>query len=111
MNTVFFENPEEARAWDMYVCVVLKKATPGIPDEKILKAADAMLLERRKRMAPARVERDWITHKPGDPMPCDGEMLVEVWLQNDAKGTDQAKGWQWNGGKIRNWDVIAWRPA
>ena len=109
MTTLTFQNPDEARAWDMYVAAVI--AHEGWSENSPGHMADAMLLERRKRMAPARVERDWITHKPGDPMPCDGEMLVEVWLQNDAKGTDQAKGWQWNGGKIRNWDVIAWRPA
>jgi hypothetical protein len=107
MTTLTFQTPDEARAWDMYVAGGL--ACPVSYDAATI--ADDLILERRKRMAPEKVERDWIAHKPGDPMPCDGEAMVEVWLQNDAKGTAEAKGWQWNGGKIRNWDVTAWRPA
>jgi hypothetical protein len=113
MTDLTFNDPDEARAWDTYVAA--HACGIGLTfegDRKLIaNSADAMILERRKRMAPEKVEREWMPHNPGDPMPCDGEMLVEVWLQNDAKGTDQAKGWQWNGGKIRNWDVIAWRPA
>jgi hypothetical protein len=50
MNTVFFENPEEARAWDMYVAAVISHE--GWSEDSFGYMADAMILERRKRMAP-----------------------------------------------------------
>jgi hypothetical protein len=58
MNTVFFENPDEARAWDMYVAGALAS---GKYDT--INNADAMILERRKRMAPEKPEREWIPQK------------------------------------------------
>ena len=73
MNTVFFENPEEAAAWDKYLCLVLGKATLGIPDEKILKAADAMILERRKRMAPEKKRETLFFGKPASEL-TEGEL-------------------------------------
>ena len=65
-------------------------------------------------MAPEKVEREWIPHKPGDPMPCDGEMLVEIKVRNGTEfvreDRDKAKTWLWTNRGLAI-DVIAWRPA
>jgi len=47
MTTLTFQNPEEARAWDMYLAGALASSKYDTVNN-----ADAMLLERRKRMAP-----------------------------------------------------------
>jgi hypothetical protein len=48
MTDLIFQTPEEARAWDMYVAGAL---TSGKYDT--INNADDLILERRKRMAPA----------------------------------------------------------
>jgi hypothetical protein len=51
---IVFNDPEEARAWDMYAC-----ANIGCGGwDMMFECADMMLLERRKRMAPEKVEAD-----------------------------------------------------
>lgn len=106
MTTLTFQTPDEARAWDMYVAGAL--ACPIVPDNGPIDLADAMLLERRKRMAPEKVEREWIPHKPGDPMPCGGETLVEVkrFVPEDMF-QGRAITFNWSGTA----SITAWRPA
>ena len=48
MNDLIFNDADEARAWDMYVAGALASSK-----YYAVNSADAMLLERRKRMAPA----------------------------------------------------------
>lgn len=60
--------------------------------------------------------KTWTRHKPGDPMPCDPEALLEVLWQDDIDGIDSsdvqgaAKNWDWSnsGGK---YNIIGWRYA
>jgi hypothetical protein len=47
MTDLTFQTPDEARAWDMYVAGALASSKYDTVNN-----ADAMLLERRKRMAP-----------------------------------------------------------
>ncbi len=109
MTTITFQTPEEARAWDMYVAGALAS---GKYDT--INNADAMILERRKRMAPEKVEREWITqwitHKPGDPMPCDGDDWVVYKLSDSIPRKAQAKQLNWlhTSEAVR---IFAWRPA
>jgi len=63
----------------------------------------------------------WIPHTPGDPMPCDGEMIVQVKFQDnsDCQSEGQlARFWKY--GPWDNWSkersnkkkcIIAWRPS
>jgi hypothetical protein len=44
---IVFNDPDEARAWDMYVAGALASSKYDTVNN-----ADAMILERRKRMAP-----------------------------------------------------------
>ncbi len=109
MTTLTFQTPDEARAWDMYVAAGVINHT-NVSAEHALRADD-LILERRKRMAPEKVEREWIPHKPGDPMPCDGETLVEVkFVDQSVRKPTQAKHleWGWSADII---DIISWRPA
>ena len=114
MTDLTFNDPDEVRAWDMYVAGYAAGA--GIPfssdRENILDEADNLILERRKRMAPEKVEREWIPHKPGDPMPCDGDdwVIVKFADGSDCRFQKRAKtqNWGYYGTVV---DVIAWRPA
>jgi hypothetical protein len=107
MTTLTFQTPEEARAWDMYVAGFALASDPYL-------YADQALLERRKRMAPEKVEREWIPHNPGGPMPCDGETMVEVMLgigtEYVGEDRDLAENWNWNN-ESDEYRVAAWRPA
>ncbi len=102
MTDITFNDPEEARAWDMYVAGALAS---GKYDT--INNADAMILERRKRMAPEKVEREWIAHKPGDPMPCDPYMKILVMLALGEILEGTAMSFQWN----KNSSIRHWRPA
>ncbi len=119
MTDLTFQTPEEARAWDMYVAGVL--SCPSCYDAATI--ADDLILERRKRMAPAdsKPEREWIPHKPGHPMPCDRETMVEVRMgtQNyQSPSTVTAPAWELNWTFINDlmsdrssYHITAWRPA
>ncbi len=122
MTDLIFKDPEEAAAWDMYVAAVI--AHPEMyEDSDAMSLADAMLIERRKRMAPAesKPEREWLVHKPGDPMPCDGETLVEVKMGNENYQSptilaSHAKKFNWTFvndlmSDRSSYHIIAWRPA
>ena len=54
-NELKFQTSDEAKAWDMYVAAF--GAVCNSPDWTEISAqqADAMILERRKRMAPEKV--------------------------------------------------------
>lgn len=60
----------------------------------------------------------WIPHKPGDPMPCDGGVMVDVRFDNgkEYRG-NSARFWElgassWRGGGMIHGDNIThWRPA
>jgi hypothetical protein len=112
MTNPTFQTPEEARAWDIYVAGILSCPTPY----DAISIADAMILERRKRMAPEKVERGWIAHKPTgntDPMPCDPNTLVFVQYRDGANSWGlpyPAKGYKWDYTGSKD-DIIAWRPA
>ena len=54
MTTLTFNSADEARAWDMYVAAFI--VDKGDKPEVFAKWADAMILERRKRMAPLEPE-------------------------------------------------------
>ena len=109
MTTLTFNDPEEARAWDMYLAGALASSKYDTVNN-----ADAMLLERRKRMAPEKVSAVWIPHNPGGPMPCDGETMVEVMLgigtEYVGEDRDLAENWNWNN-ESDEYRVAAWRPA
>lgn len=62
----------------------------------------------------------WITHVPGDPMPCDGEMEVRIRCADGYECGDTAEFWSgshdgidlWTGrGADRDAQIIAWKPA
>jgi hypothetical protein len=56
MTDLTFQNPDEARAWDMYVAAMMGSRHADMDyqasRDAVTHNADAMLLERRKRMAP-----------------------------------------------------------
>ena len=109
MTDLIFNDPAEAAAWDMYVAGYASGA--GIPfssdRENILDEADAMILERRKRMAPEKVEREWFNFNPGDPMPCDPYMKIVVMLALGERLEGTAMSFQWG----KNSAIRHWRPA
>lgn len=110
MNTVFFENPEEAQAWDMYVAAVI--SYEGWSEDSFGYMADAMILERRKRMAPEKVEREWIAHKLGDPMPCDAGANIWVRIRDGSTLYGTTCSFRWS--EIRSnpsGEILEWRPA
>ncbi len=108
MTTLTFQTPEEARAWDMYAAGVLACSEPY----DAISIADAMLLERRKRMAPEKVEREWIAHKPGDPMPCDQYAKIEYKHRRGTElGPCLAYQVVWDTSAHEHAQTVAWRPA
>jgi len=109
MTDLIFNDPEEAAAWDRYVAGAL--ACPHLIAEGALEIADTLILERRKRMAPEKVEREWTPHKPGDPMPCDGDDWVSVkfWDGSFCIFQKTAKTHNWSEDAFPK--IIAWRPA
>jgi hypothetical protein len=54
----------------------------------------------------------WIPHKPGDPMPCDGDLDVNYKMRvRKAKYHAKAKWLDWSGGNgLDEAEIIAWRP-
>jgi hypothetical protein len=109
MTTLTFKDPDEARAWDAIVTALVAWLVEQ-PDDVVARA-DAMILERRKRMA-EKVKREWIPHKPGDPMPCDGDDYVMVMFRNHAIPPARMQAidysWEETGGAHT---ITAWRPA
>jgi hypothetical protein len=61
----------------------------------------------------------WIAHRPGDPMPCDHDLMVCVrFIDGEEDEGDHDAGF-WNGvdGSVSFWDengfetIIAWKPS
>lgn len=55
--------------------------------------------------------KQWTWHRPGDPMPCDGERMVHVLISDDLADDSplQARQIEWN--REDAGDVIGWRYA
>lgn len=62
----------------------------------------------------------WFKHTPGDPMPCDGDAVVDVLWRNElppykmttvAHDGDTARNWDWSMTKSGHEDVVGWRYA
>lgn len=55
--------------------------------------------------------KQWTWHRPGDPMPCDGERMVHVLISDDLADDPplQARQIEWN--REDAGDVIGWRYA
>jgi hypothetical protein len=59
----------------------------------------------------------WIPHTPGDPMPCDGDMMVEVIQRREMtegyyKDVQVADCWDWEEEfRFPPNEIIGWRPA
>jgi hypothetical protein len=54
--------------------------------------------------------KEWTYHRPGDPMPCDGEAFVYCLCDNEDELTNtRAKVWTW--GEKNTGDIIGWRYA
>ena len=54
----------------------------------------------------------WIPHRPGDPMPCDGNLPILVIVGRDSDPSINpmpAKNFDW--GEHDPWPVVAWKPA
>jgi hypothetical protein len=112
MGDLIFHDAEEARAWDMYVAGAL--ACPIVLHNGAIDLADLAILERRKRMAPpeSKPEREWIPHKPGDPMPCDGYAQIEYKHRNGRVfPATVALHVPWATECADDYKVEAWRPA
>lgn len=56
--------------------------------------------------------KTWTRHKPGDPMPCDGEAIVDILLRDNTLGsTLKAKNRWWDTGLTSSAQIIGWRYA
>lgn len=54
----------------------------------------------------------WFAHKPGDPMPCPKELLVDVVFGNGIKGDGcDADTWSWDACSAPGAQIVKWRPA
>jgi len=53
----------------------------------------------------------WITHKPGDPMPCNENTKIFISLSNGMQTQTpmKAKQWNWEDGGIAS--IVGWRYA
>lgn len=103
MSELTFNSDDEARAWDLYVAAFI--ATPS-PINECMQASDLLILERRKRSNPESTYGEWIPHKPGDPMPCDPNLVVHVRFSGGGYNTLELRA------SMFNWlDVEAWKKA
>ena len=56
--------------------------------------------------------KTWTRHKPGDPMPCDGEAIVDILLRGNTLGsTLKAKNCYWDTNLASYAQIIGWRYA
>lgn len=60
----------------------------------------------------------WIPHTPGDPMPCDGNLEVEIMTREEAEGSipwrsgpQLAEEWEWSVNLSPSRQILAWKPA
>ena len=54
--------------------------------------------------------KSWTYHRPGDPMPCDGERKI-VCIVGGNVWSDIVKGSDWEWGELLNGSIIGWRYA
>lgn len=58
--------------------------------------------------------KTWTYHRPGDPMPCDGERVLQILLSNGEANRDfaRAKFWDWKSeDEESDVEIIGWRYA
>jgi hypothetical protein len=54
----------------------------------------------------------WIEHRPGDAMPCDGNVRVDFKFRNgNGYSNEEASDWNWSDIGSEGYHIIAWRPA
>lgn len=58
----------------------------------------------------------WIPHRPGDAMPCDGDLQVFIKLTKDSQieaysEYQPARDWIWSDDIPESSKIIAWKPA
>lgn len=60
----------------------------------------------------------WIPHTPGDPMPCDGNLEVEIMTREEAEGSIPwrpgplpAENWEWSVNLCPSLQILAWKPV
>jgi hypothetical protein len=77
MTDLIFNDPEEAAAWDMYVAAMMGASHADMgyqaPRDALAHNADAMILERRKRMAPEKKRETLFFGKPASEL-TEGEL-------------------------------------
>ena len=109
MTTLTFQTTDEARAWD---AIVTELVGCYEKQDDVVSRADAMLLERRKRMAPEKVEREWTPFNHGDPMPCDRYLAVDCRYRNGRIfRSTTAFHVPWQSECADDCKIDAWRPA
>ena len=91
--------------------------------EASVHAADCLIeaLARRPSTEHSSVVPDddgWIMHKPGDPMPCDPDLMVVVrFIDGEEDKWKHAGFWKGADGEVSFWDecgeetIIAWKPS
>jgi hypothetical protein len=54
---------------------------------------------------------DWTPHTPGDPIPCDGEAIVQYQMRDGttSRRPEKAKALDWRSLLGAEWEIIAWR--
>lgn len=125
--TLTFKDADEAQAWDRYVAgfalannpylyadQALLERRKRMPKQSVELSATQkglgtdlyaeMISELNEIQPTPEADADgWIPHKPGDPMPCDGALLV---LAKGPQTISQAHA------RFIDWKtVLAWRPA
>lgn len=60
----------------------------------------------------------WIPHTPGDPMPCDGDLEVEIMTRTEVEGSIPwrpgplpAEAWEWSANLSPSLQILAWKPV
>lgn len=67
--------------------------------------------DEKPKEAPSPDPDGWIVHVPGLPMPCDGEMLVEVKLVSGVASDVPVKASKYYWRNIQGSSIAFWRPA
>ena len=100
------------------------EAIPGNIAYWSVAMADALLAELnataavKECLTPEPAADGWIPHKPGDPVPCNLDLRVDVKLASEIIRYNQTAGyWRGVSDLESNWNdcgefsIIAWRPA
>jgi hypothetical protein len=86
--------------------------------------ADALLAEldrtavAKESLTPQPDADGWIAHKPGDPVPCELDLRIDVKIDSEIIRYSQTAGyWRGDSDLESSWNdcgefsIIAWRPA